>query len=63
MFAIVDMQSVFHTHCLLSLWFILVPISYASSNHLLVISIERRDKENLARPQLVILHFTKILPY
>jgi hypothetical protein len=38
MFAIVDMQAVFHTHCLLSLWFILVPISYASPNHLLVIS-------------------------
>jgi hypothetical protein len=60
MFEIVDMQAVFHTHCLLSSWFILVPISYASSNHLLVISIERRA---LARPQLVILRFTKILPY
>jgi hypothetical protein len=41
MFAIVDMQAVFHTHCLLSLWFILVPISYASSNRLLVISIRK----------------------
>jgi len=63
MFAVVDMQAVFHMYCLLSLWFILIPISCAISNHLLVISIERRDKENLARPQLVILHFKKILPY
>ena len=63
MFAVVDMQAVFHTHCVLSLWFILVPISCAGCNRLLVFSIERRHKENLARPQLVILHFTKILPY
>ena len=61
MFAVVDMQAVFHTQCLLSLLVIVVPISFASSNHLLVISIERKGKENLAGPQLVILHFRKIL--
>jgi hypothetical protein len=62
MFAVVDLQAVFLTQCLLSLWIILVPISYAISNRLLVISVKRRDKENLARPQLI-LHFTKILRY
>jgi len=46
MFAVV-MQAVFHTHCLLSLWFILVPILYASSNHLLVIPSNEEIRKTL----------------
>jgi len=47
MFAIVDMSAVFHTHFLLSLWFILVPISYASSNRLLVIPSNEEIRKTL----------------
>jgi hypothetical protein len=55
MFAIVDFPAVFRKQSLLSLWFIPVPISCTSSNRLLVIFIARRDNENVAWPQLVIL--------
>jgi hypothetical protein len=46
MFSIVDMPAVFHTH-FFYLWFILVPISNANSNRLLVILSNEEIRKTL----------------